>query len=77
MKFREHCDKLGTTFINGEVTNFKLEGKPAVLDDGSQYQESSGNRHRWSAQALNVEGKVNFPVWVFLIALLVTEPSLE
>ena len=39
VKFREHCDKLGTTFITGEVVEFKLEGdlKVITLDDGTRY----------------------------------------
>jgi len=63
MKFREHCDKLGTTFINGEVTNFKLEGETKVvtLDDGSQYKGkavviATGGVPRH----LNVEGESKF-----------------
>lgn len=40
MKFREHCDKLGTTFITGEVVDFKLENdiKVITLDDGTRYE---------------------------------------
>lgn len=40
VKFREHCDKLNTTFINGEVVEFKLEDdiKVVILDDGTRYQ---------------------------------------
>ena len=43
-KFREHCDRLNTTFITGEVIDFKLENdiKLVTLDDGSQYRSSSG-----------------------------------
>lgn len=39
-KFREHCDRLNTTFINGEVVEFKLEDdiKVITLDDGTQYR---------------------------------------
>ncbi|MBP1754234.1 MAG: trxB [Firmicutes bacterium] len=39
-KFREHADKLETTFVNGEVTDFVLEGdlKVVTLDNGSQYK---------------------------------------
>jgi thioredoxin reductase (NADPH) len=38
-KFREHCDKLNTTFITGEVIEFKLENdiKVVTLDDGVRY----------------------------------------
>jgi len=40
MKFREHADKLGTEFVNGEVTNFHLEDdiKVITLDDNTQYR---------------------------------------
>lgn len=40
IKFREHADKLGTTFINGEVTDFKLDGeiKVVTLDDSIEYR---------------------------------------
>ncbi len=39
-KFREHADKLGTKFINGEVTDFGLEDqvKVVTMDDGTQYK---------------------------------------
>lgn len=39
-KFREHCEKLNTTFITGEVVEFKLENdiKVVILDDGTRYQ---------------------------------------
>lgn len=42
-KFREHCDKLGTTFITGEVCGFHLEGdhKVVTLDDGSEYRSKT------------------------------------
>jgi thioredoxin reductase (NADPH) len=38
-KFREHADKLETTFINGEVTDFHMEGdvKIVTMDDGTKY----------------------------------------
>ena len=43
MKFREHADKLGAEFVNGEVSDFYLEGdnKVIVLDDGSKYTAKS------------------------------------
>lgn len=39
-KFREHADKLETPFVNGEVTDFILEGniKVITLDNGTQYK---------------------------------------
>jgi thioredoxin reductase (NADPH) len=42
-KFREHADKLNTTFINGEVTEFELEGeiKVITLEDGTKYRTKS------------------------------------
>lgn len=42
-KFREHCDKLDTTFVTGEVTEFKLEDdiKVVTLDDGMQYRSKT------------------------------------
>jgi len=43
MKFREHCDKLNTTFITGEVVEFKQENdiKVVTLDDGTRYQSKT------------------------------------
>jgi thioredoxin reductase (NADPH) len=43
MKFREHCDKLGTTFITGEVVGFTLDNnvKVITLDDGTQYESKT------------------------------------
>ncbi len=42
-KFREHCDKLGTTFINGEVKEFHLEGdhKVITLEDDTVYRSKT------------------------------------
>lgn len=39
-KFREHADKLETKFVNGEVTNFSLEGdiKVVTMDDNAEYK---------------------------------------
>ncbi|HWT75156.1 MAG TPA: thioredoxin-disulfide reductase [Mobilitalea sp.] len=39
-KFREHCDKMGTEFVNGEVTDFRLDGeiKVITMDNGTEYQ---------------------------------------
>ncbi|MDF2484484.1 MAG: trxB [Herbinix sp.] len=39
-KFREHADKLETKFVNGEVTNFSLEGniKVVTMDDNTEYK---------------------------------------
>ena len=59
-KFREHCDRLNTTFITGEVVSFKLEDniKVVTLDDGTIYKAktviiSSGGLPRH----LNVPGE--------------------
>ncbi len=59
-KFREHCDKLNTTFITAEVVDFHLEGEEKVitLDDGSIYHAktvviATGGVPR----RLNVEGE--------------------
>jgi thioredoxin reductase (NADPH) len=43
IKFREHADKLGATFITGEVTDFHLEGdtKIVTMDDGTQFKAKS------------------------------------
>lgn len=40
MKFREHADKLGADFVNGEVTDFSLEDgiKVITLDNGTEYR---------------------------------------
>lgn len=42
-KFRDHCDRLNTNFITGEVVDFKLDKdiKAVTLDDGSQYQSKT------------------------------------
>jgi thioredoxin reductase (NADPH) len=39
-RFREHCDRLDTTFITGEVTGFRLEGdiKVVTMDNGEEYR---------------------------------------
>ncbi|MDI9508907.1 MAG: thioredoxin-disulfide reductase [Clostridiales bacterium] len=62
-KFREHCDRLNTTFITGEVIDFKLENdiKLVTLDDGSQYRSkavviATGG----SPRHLNVPGEDKF-----------------
>lgn len=43
IKFREHCDKLNTTFITGEVKEFSLEGdiKVTKLDDDTEYRSKT------------------------------------
>lgn len=43
IKFREHCDKLNTTFITGEVKEFRLDGdiKVIQLDDNTEYRSKS------------------------------------
>ncbi|HWT75700.1 MAG TPA: thioredoxin-disulfide reductase [Mobilitalea sp.] len=43
LKFREHADKLGATFVNGEVTDFSLEGETKVItiDNDEQYKTKS------------------------------------
>ncbi len=43
MKFREHADKLGATFVTGEVTDFSLEEKIKVvtMEDGTEYKAKS------------------------------------
>lgn len=43
VKFREHADKLGADFVNGEVINFSLEDeiKVIVLDNGAEYKTKS------------------------------------
>lgn len=42
-KFREHCDKLNTTFINGEVKELRLEDSIKVikLDDETEYRSKT------------------------------------
>lgn len=42
-KFREHCDKLNTNFITGEVVDFKLENnlKVVTLDNGTEYRSKT------------------------------------
>lgn len=39
-KFREHCDRLETTFVTGEVTDFQIDGNTKVLtlEDESKYK---------------------------------------
>jgi thioredoxin reductase (NADPH) len=43
IKFREHADKLGATFVSGEVNGFSLEGdiKVVTMDEGIQYKARS------------------------------------
>ncbi|MDF2541227.1 MAG: trxB [Herbinix sp.] len=62
-KFREHCDRLETEFITGEVTDFVLEDqlKVITLEDGTKYSAKSviiatGGVPRH----LNVEGENKF-----------------
>ncbi len=62
-KFREHCEKLNTTFITGEVVKFELEDniKVVTLENGTQYRSKTAviaagglPRH------LDVEGEEEF-----------------
>lgn len=43
IKFREHADKLGATFVNGEVSDFSLneKTKKVSLDNGTSYEAKS------------------------------------
>ncbi len=43
IKFREHADKLGATFVNGEVSDFSLKDKmkAVTLDNGTSYEAKS------------------------------------
>jgi thioredoxin reductase (NADPH) len=43
LKFREHADKLETTFISGEVIDFHLDGdiKVVALDNGTEYRSKT------------------------------------
>jgi thioredoxin reductase (NADPH) len=59
-KFREHADKLDTTFITGEVTDFQIEQdiKVITMDNGTKYRSkaviiAAGGVPR----RLNVEGE--------------------
>lgn len=40
MKFREHCDKLGATFVTGEIASLKVEDgiKIVTLETGDRYE---------------------------------------
>lgn len=42
-KFREHCDKLETTFITGEVKELRLDGdvKVVLMDDDTEYRSKT------------------------------------
>ena len=62
-KFREHCEKLNTKFITGEVTDFRLDNeiKVITLDDGNEYRSktvviATGGQPR----RLGVEGEDKF-----------------
>jgi len=62
-RFREHCEKLNTTFITGEVTGFRLDDdiKVVTLDDGTEYRSktviiATGGQPRH----LQVEGEDKF-----------------
>ncbi len=39
LKFREHCDKLGATFVEGDVVSFTVQDqiKKVTLDSGDEY----------------------------------------
>lgn len=43
IKFREHADKLGAAFVNGEVSDFSLKDKvkTVTLDNGTSYEAKS------------------------------------
>ena len=59
-KFREHADKLETEFINGEVTDFTIEGniKVVTIDDGTVYKAKTAVIATGGApRHLNVEGE--------------------
>ncbi len=59
-KFREHADKLETVFVNGEVTDFDLEGeiKVVTMDDDTQYRAKTVVIATGGApRHLNVEGE--------------------
>lgn len=60
IKFREHADKLATEFVNGEVTDFALEGtvKVVTMDNGAQYRAKAVVIATGGApRHLNVEGE--------------------
>jgi thioredoxin-disulfide reductase len=60
VKFREHADQLGATFINGEVTDFTLDGeiKVVTMDTGDQYRAKSVVIATGGApRHLNIEGE--------------------
>lgn len=60
MKLREHADKLGAEFVNGEVTSFALDGevKVVTMDDGKEYRSKSVVIATGGApRHLNVEGE--------------------
>lgn len=42
-KFREHCERLGTEFVDGQVVDLNLEGdiKLLTLSDGSEYRSKA------------------------------------
>jgi len=63
VRFREHCEKLNTTFITGEVTGFRLDNdiKIVTMEDGTEYQAktvviATGGQPR----RLEVEGEDKF-----------------
>ena len=61
MKFREHADKLGANFVNGEVTDFSLDGnsKIVTLDNDEKYSAKSVVIASGGApRHLNVPGEV-------------------
>ncbi len=60
VKFREHADQLGATFLNGEVTDFSLEGEIKVIkmDNGDEYKAKSVVIATGGApRHLNIEGE--------------------
>lgn len=63
MKFKEHAEALGTSFVTGEVERIETipEGKKVVCKDGTEYETktiilSGGAKHR----KLEVPGEDNF-----------------
>ncbi len=63
VKFREHCDKLGAIFIDGDVTHFEVDNeiKKIILDNKSEYLAKTiiiATGAKW--RKLNVPGEDKF-----------------
>jgi len=75
-KFREHCDKLGTTFITGEVVKFNIENdiKVITLDEGTYTKPKQLLLHREDYLVIwKFRERISSQDWDYLIVQPVME----